>query len=160
MSPSRNSNRPSRPARFSRAPVERLSITRTLWPSATRRWTRCEPMKPAPPVTRQVVGLGIGTSSGRCGTAGAEPDLGIGLDGALERRAALEHLHVRPGSDADVAAALLHPDARVEAVQPGLDVELHGELELELAVRRQGDLGRVGGDRAKRPAVLQVAEGQ
>src|SRR5262245_55709786 len=32
--------------------ASRLSSTRTFWPSATSASTRCEPMKPAPPVTR------------------------------------------------------------------------------------------------------------
>src|SRR5262245_54738151 len=41
------------PARFSRRPVVRLSSTRTRRPCATRVSTRCEPIKPAPPVTRQ-----------------------------------------------------------------------------------------------------------
>ena len=38
--------------RFSRLPVEKSSMTTTLLPSFNRRSTRCEPMKPAPPVTR------------------------------------------------------------------------------------------------------------
>src|SRR5262249_10359420 len=37
---------------FSRSPVARLSITATSCASASRRSTMCEPMKPAPPVTR------------------------------------------------------------------------------------------------------------
>src|SRR5678816_2777494 len=37
--------------RFSRLPVERSSMTTTDLPSCKRRSTRCEPMKPAPPVT-------------------------------------------------------------------------------------------------------------
>src|SRR6266851_4303166 len=37
---------------FSRNPVARLSITVTSCPSATKRSAMCEPMKPAPPVTR------------------------------------------------------------------------------------------------------------
>src|SRR5207244_177445 len=38
--------------RLARAPVEKLSSTRTRTPSERRRSTRWEPMKPAPPVTR------------------------------------------------------------------------------------------------------------
>ena len=39
-------------------PVERSSSTRTSSPRARRASTRCEPMKPAPPVTRQrIAGL-------------------------------------------------------------------------------------------------------
>src|SRR6266699_210697 len=38
-------------ARFSSRPVDRSSITTTSFPSWTRRSTRAEPMKPAPPVT-------------------------------------------------------------------------------------------------------------
>src|SRR5262245_4044344 len=40
-------------ATFSSEPVERSSSTRTKCPRATRAAARCEPMKPAPPVTRQ-----------------------------------------------------------------------------------------------------------
>ena len=39
-------------ARLARLPVEKLSSTRTRCPCASRRSTTCEPMKPAPPVTR------------------------------------------------------------------------------------------------------------
>src|SRR5512138_36224 len=40
-------------SRFSRFPVEKLSRPTTFWSSASRRSTRCEPMKPAAPVTSQ-----------------------------------------------------------------------------------------------------------
>src|SRR5690349_5282404 len=39
-------------ARFARLPVTRLSTTRTVSPRRTSSVHRCEPMKPAPPVTR------------------------------------------------------------------------------------------------------------
>src|SRR4051794_24226678 len=39
-------------SRFWRLPVIRLSTTRTRWPRLTSASARCEPMKPAPPVTR------------------------------------------------------------------------------------------------------------
>ena len=39
-------------ARLSRLPVDRLSTTKTLLPASSRRATRWEPMKPAPPVTK------------------------------------------------------------------------------------------------------------
>jgi hypothetical protein len=43
----------STPARrFSRRPVERSSTTATSCPSSSSASTTCEPMKPAPPVTR------------------------------------------------------------------------------------------------------------
>src|SRR5690606_41369125 len=38
--------------RLLRLPMDRLSSTRTPWPAASKASTRCEPMKPAPPVTR------------------------------------------------------------------------------------------------------------
>src|SRR2546425_4679944 len=38
--------------KFSRLPVEQSSSTTTFFPSASNRSTRCEPMNPAPPVTR------------------------------------------------------------------------------------------------------------
>ncbi len=40
--------------RFSALPVEKSSITITLCASANNRSTRCEPIKPAPPVTRKM----------------------------------------------------------------------------------------------------------
>ena len=43
-------------SRFSSRPVERSSSTRTVWPSSRRPSTRCDPMKPAPPVTRASMG--------------------------------------------------------------------------------------------------------
>src|ERR1700743_3633928 len=43
---------PSIVPRFSALPVEKSSMTTTAFPSAKSRSTRCEPMKPAPPVTR------------------------------------------------------------------------------------------------------------
>src|SRR5205823_7924323 len=55
MSPrTTSSRRPNALAkgRLLRAPVEKLSSTRTRAPSARSRSTRWEPMKPAPPVTR------------------------------------------------------------------------------------------------------------
>ena len=52
MSPSMNSILPAIPARFSVFPVERSSRTRTESPRPTKVSAMCEPMKPAPPVTR------------------------------------------------------------------------------------------------------------
>src|SRR4051794_12164962 len=45
---------PRRWRMFSFEPVKKLSTQRTSCPSATRRSQRCEPMNPAPPVTRTV----------------------------------------------------------------------------------------------------------
>src|SRR5208283_285836 len=39
-------------ARFSSLPVERSSITTTRLPLLSRRSTKCDPINPAPPVTR------------------------------------------------------------------------------------------------------------
>src|SRR2546422_11339996 len=50
-SPSRKST-PGMWARLRRFPVMRLSATRTRWPRRTSSSVRCDPMKPAPPVTR------------------------------------------------------------------------------------------------------------
>jgi len=53
--PSTISNDPTgRWERFSILPEDRLSSTRTRCPSDTSRVTRCDPMKPAPPVTSMV----------------------------------------------------------------------------------------------------------
>src|SRR5437762_3573353 len=46
----------SRPARFCSLPVAKLSRTRTRYSSDSRRLTRCDPMNPAPPVTRTALG--------------------------------------------------------------------------------------------------------
>ena len=45
------SSESARFARFEARPVEKLSIAVTECPSETRRSHRCEPIKPAPPVT-------------------------------------------------------------------------------------------------------------
>mmetsp|Transcript_5594 Transcript_5594/g.18460 ORF Transcript_5594/g.18460 Transcript_5594/m.18460 type:complete len:282 (-) Transcript_5594:22-867(-) len=48
---------------FSLRPVKKLSATMTMFPRSINRSTKCEPTKPAPPVTstRKRVALGIGT---------------------------------------------------------------------------------------------------
>src|SRR4051794_3566254 len=52
----RNSKRsPRRGAMFSSDPVSRLSTHRTRWPCSRRYSQRCDPRKPAPPVTTEVV---------------------------------------------------------------------------------------------------------
>ena len=64
----------SAPSRFSRRPVERSSTTVTASPRASSASTRFEPMKPAPPVTKQSIGPPIleGSARGRRSSA-AEP---------------------------------------------------------------------------------------
>src|SRR6266508_1797215 len=52
MSPSMNSILSEMGDRFSRRPVIRLSNTRTRSPRLRRASAMCEPMNPAPPVTR------------------------------------------------------------------------------------------------------------
>src|SRR5687768_15657974 len=52
MSPSQKSIWSMTSCRFLVEPVERLSTTRTGYPSSNNRVTRWDPMKPAPPVTR------------------------------------------------------------------------------------------------------------
>src|SRR5262249_48738475 len=54
-SPEMISTRSRTAARLSRLPVLKLSSTRTVCPAARSASTRCEPRKPAPPVTREVV---------------------------------------------------------------------------------------------------------
>ena len=49
----------SRCTMFSRRPVKKLSRQTTLWPSARSRSQRWEPIKPAPPVTRMRMVLGM-----------------------------------------------------------------------------------------------------
>src|SRR5207245_9536244 len=51
-SPSINSTPPRTASRFSRFPVKKLSSTRTCFPFFRSVSTTCEPIKPAPPVTR------------------------------------------------------------------------------------------------------------
>src|SRR5262245_20032075 len=45
----------AKPATFSRRPLDRLSYTITSCPSPTSRSERCDPMKPAPPVTSTLI---------------------------------------------------------------------------------------------------------
>src|ERR1044071_8859955 len=54
---------PSISLRFSSYPVERLSITRTRAPLANKAAVRCEPIKPAPPVTRAIPDSDINSAS-------------------------------------------------------------------------------------------------
>src|SRR5262245_56383778 len=49
---------PSTSERLLRVPVAKLSNPTTHWPSRNNVSTRCEPMKPAAPVTRKRRGLG------------------------------------------------------------------------------------------------------
>src|SRR5574341_1263513 len=61
-SPSRTSNRPPfferfSPSKFSRLPLEKLSSTRTNASCSSKAPTMCDPMNPAPPVTRYRVTL-------------------------------------------------------------------------------------------------------
>src|SRR2546427_4816342 len=55
MSPLTTSSSSS-PSRFCSLPVAKLSRTRTRYSSDSRRLTRCDPMNPAPPVTRTALG--------------------------------------------------------------------------------------------------------
>src|SRR6266481_6644183 len=48
-------------------PVEQSSMTVTVPPSSSRRSTRCDPMNPAPPVTKVCSGLSIGFSVRKAG---------------------------------------------------------------------------------------------
>src|SRR6266566_3003946 len=48
---------------FSRRPVKKLSRHRTSWPSANNRSHKWEPIKPAPPVTRILMGFKFRVSS-------------------------------------------------------------------------------------------------
>src|SRR3990167_4904388 len=54
---------------FCRLPVERLSTTHTSCPPSTRRRAICEPMKPAPPVTRYFT-CPPASQSSACGKSG------------------------------------------------------------------------------------------
>src|SRR5438270_7458544 len=64
-------------ARLARRPVLRASRTRTRRPGAVRASTRWEPMKPAPPVTRQRSGMG----PSRTGSGEQRLDVGVGVEG-------------------------------------------------------------------------------
>src|SRR6266700_2492486 len=69
--------------RLSRLPVEQSSMTVTLPPSPSRRSTRCDPMKPAPPVTKLCSGLSIAfivRKAGRVTQAGST-NLGLAQPG-------------------------------------------------------------------------------
>src|ERR1043165_4094703 len=54
-----NSTSPPISARFSSLPVERSSMTRTRAPCSLKAEARCDPMNPAPPVTRATPERGI-----------------------------------------------------------------------------------------------------
>src|SRR5947208_11273624 len=59
---------------FASEPVSRLSAQMTRWPRRRSSSHRCEPRKPAPPVTRQV-GMGVKGSSRRPESAVTPPFL-------------------------------------------------------------------------------------
>src|SRR5207245_80778 len=50
----------SSPARFDQRPVVTLSRTTTWWPWHSKRRTRCDPMKPAPPASRILMAVVLG----------------------------------------------------------------------------------------------------
>src|SRR5207247_8676383 len=78
--------------RFSNDPVEQSSISVTDLPSARRRSTRCDPIKPAPPVTRMCSALAIrgpGLLDGRGRFAGSVGNRQCAGDGPGEHLAVL-----------------------------------------------------------------------
>src|SRR5678815_576353 len=147
ISPSMNVIRSSTSARLSREPVLRLSMTVTRRPSSSSRRTICEPMNPAPPVTRQVVDVVV-MNSGSCACRlampvrqrpriGGERDVRVGLHQAVEWPA-LEHLHMRTRPGRDIAAVFLDAYAGIQPVEAGRHVHLQRELQFERAATRQG----------------------
>src|SRR6516162_8683722 len=63
--------------RFSRSPVRKLSSTVTTAPSRTSASTRCEPMNPAPPVTKTFTPRRLISTSNRTRPRGAHAQLAI-----------------------------------------------------------------------------------
>src|SRR5579884_1009257 len=147
-------------ARLARLPVDRSSTTSTVWPSARRRSTRVEPMKPAPPVTRVCTGLP--------GVAGVL-EHGAGLDGhpapdhggrhdlrsLPDARVVADHRSLDPGARSDHhpvqqhraldAGTLLHPDPGPEDRRPHVGALGHGGAlpHQGRPLHRAGQLGAV-----------------
>src|SRR5690606_24064723 len=142
--------------RFSRLPVEKSSSTTTCQRAATRASTVCEPMKPAPPVTRasgreSLMGLPPLGRLKEPGDQDLEGDVVVatlrddevgpppgGLDELLVHRA---HRSVVLLADrGERAAALLEvaPDA---AEHPDVGVGVHEDLDVELLADRRRDEG-------------------
>ena len=82
----------------------KLSMPMTLWPRVMRRSARCEPRKPAAPVTSEV-GIAADDTDGRSEAPAAPPDLRIPYESRCYRR------HVKKACLAALAAASLVPAA-------------------------------------------------
>src|ERR671916_744903 len=94
----RNSAPAFRCSMFSSDPVSRLSTQITRWPREMRKSHRCEPRKPAPPVTREV-GMGD-ESSVRPASAMGELDHDLDVVVALLERVLPALERHRPGDQA------------------------------------------------------------
>src|SRR5215469_18916689 len=95
MSAFTNSNLGSltRPAKLASFPVNRLSRQSTEWPSAIKASQRCEPRKPAPPVTtaRMTLPRNPFWTKQSCMSHGFSPDAVVG-EAVLAHKRELEHV--------------------------------------------------------------------
>src|SRR5262245_30631131 len=106
-------SRSRRWAMFAIAPVRRLSMPTTESPRSSSVSQRCEPMKPAAPVTTMRCGISDGGAALEQAANQREPhDLDVErhgpvldvveveFDALLERRVAAPPVHLRPAGDA------------------------------------------------------------
>src|SRR5437867_10974868 len=139
-------------ATLSGVPLRKLSRQMTSSPSARKRSQRCEPMKPAPPVTRmRAIADWLGGAydrapDGEVGEAVLAHDLGLVEVAAVEDdRAAEEPLHAREVRPAELVP-LGHDEERVGAGE-GLVVDaMVGDALAEDLARLVQRLGVVAGD--------------
>src|SRR5882672_1083525 len=108
-------SRPERCAMFETSPVIRLSIPTTEWPLSSRYSERCEPRKPAAPVTR-VRGWLVGMFLAETSEERQDQDLHVEqqrpvldvvqvvLDALLDRGVAAPAVYLRPARDAALHA--------------------------------------------------------
>src|ERR671937_983346 len=115
-------NSTSAPSRFARLPeYVSLSRTTTRSPAAARRFAKCDPMKPAPPVTRIRIGRSLDRGDNhQCGrTCEREPDRGDDPCGGITQGESADDPGRRSGREPDCAQACYH----VSAIRADADVE-------------------------------------
>src|SRR5260370_20305820 len=122
MSPSWIS-KPSMPSRFDFLPVAKLSRMRTWKPSDSNRLTRCEPMKPAPPVTRTDSLLTRFAPLCVCVRRTPPPPEGMRNVGQQVRDRQRVDRRPHGEGDLDVAVALVDDQAREQDHDAGEQIE-------------------------------------
>ena len=139
---------------FSSVPVSRLSTQMTRWPSARSRSQRCEPRKPAPPVTREV-GTAVSLVPASATRRAAPPSEERPAGRRRPRRA-------RAGARARAAATKTASARSAFAASSGSDLQRGEVVRGQRQVEQDGGQPRRCAAAASRPrlAAGELAEGQ